>query len=385
MLFCMKSILSIFAALYLLTLCSCNPSSKQTEHTVAKDDSLIKPDTLNQSIAFPNNVVTDLGTNVISIYQDSKENYWFGTQTSGVFRYDGKQLIQFTMKDGLSDNQIQSIQEDETDTIWFGTGGFGISKFDGVSITSPPKLNEAQEDWQTEPGELWLNANDGAYRIHANSISHYSFTRTESGTGTSNSKSLGPQSAYCLLKDQKGIVWFGTQSSGVGYYNPSEIKSDTNPVQWLTDKGLAGPAVLALFEDHTGTLWFGNNGSGLFRYDGKTLVNFTREKGLSNDAFRKNGKSGPGTLARIYAINEDTQGNLWIGTADAGVWRFDGENLTNFTMRDGLPNNAVSVIYKDKKGELWFGTEGSGVCKFNGTRFTTHEFQLNETPSEVTK
>ena len=118
-------------------------------------------------------------------------------------------------------------------------------------------------------------------------------------------------------------------------------------------------------------------------YVAETLVNFTREKGLSNDDFRKNGKSGPGTLARIYAINEDTQGNLWIGTADAGVWRFDGVNLTNFTMKDGLTNDAVSAIYKDKKGELWFGTEGRGVCKFNGTRFTTHDFQLNKTSGEV--
>ncbi|MFN8346328.1 MAG: two-component regulator propeller domain-containing protein [Spirosomataceae bacterium] len=139
---------------------------------------------------------------------------------------------------------------------------------------------------------------------------------------------------------------------------------------WFTEKGLASPAVLGLFEDKTGNIWFGNNGAGLFRYDGKILTNFTEEKGLGNKDFRVSGKSGPGTLARIYSINEDTTGNLWIGTVDAGVWRYDGNNLTNYTTKDGLTSNAVNTIYKDKKGDLWFGTDGNGVCKFNGLSFT---------------
>ena len=74
-------------------------------------------------------------------------------------------------------------------------------------------------------------------------------------------------------------------------------------------------------------------------------------------------------MARIYSINEDNNGHLWIGTIDSGVWRYDGKNLTNYTTTDGLTSNAVTTIYKDKKGELWFGTDGGGVCKFNGKMF----------------
>lgn len=43
-----------------------------------------------------------------------------------------------------------------------------------------------------------------------------------------------------------------------------------------------------------------------------------------------------GTLARVWTINEDNNGNLWIGTIDACVWRYDGKNLTNYTTKDGL-------------------------------------------------
>jgi ligand-binding sensor domain-containing protein len=173
---------------------------------------------------------------------------------------------------------------------------------------------------------------------------------------------LSQYAVYCILKDTKGNVWFGTQAHGV-------CRFDGKSFTWFKEKGLAGPAVLALYEDSKGNLWFGNNGAGLFRYDGKTLTNFTHEKGLDNADFRLLGKSGIGTVARVYAIQEDNSGNLWVGTVDAGVWKYDGTKLTNYTTADGLTSNAVNTIYKDKNGELWFGTDSDGICKFDGKRF----------------
>jgi hypothetical protein len=69
-----------------------------------------------------------------------------------------------------------------------------------------------------------------------------------------------------------------------------------NSLTWFKEKGLAGPAVLGLFEDSKGIFWFGNNGAGLFRYDGKVLTNFTEEKGLNNADFLATSKPGLGTL-----------------------------------------------------------------------------------------
>lgn len=309
--------------------------------------------------------------------RDKNNNYWFGTYGEGVYRYDGKSLIQFTEKDGLSDNQIQTIQEDKSGNIWFGTGGFGVSSFDGQNFTtfankeSPQSGSSSDKDWKTEPNDLWFYAGGGAYRYNGNTFNYLPLPKTDFDTQYSQSPSnrLGPYGVYCILKDKKGNLWFGTQTMGVCRY-------DGKSFTWFNEKGLRGPAVLALFEDKNGKLWFGNNGNGLFRYDPVTdkLTNFTKEKGLSNDEFLKNGKQGPGTLARIYSINEDTNGDLWIGTIDAGVWRYDGKNLTNYTAKDGLTSNAVVTIYKDNQGELWFGTE-AGVCKFNGTSFTKFDIK----------
>ncbi|MFM7838959.1 MAG: two-component regulator propeller domain-containing protein, partial [Chitinophagaceae bacterium] len=178
-----------------------------------------------------------------------------------------------------------------------------------------------------------------------------------------------PYSLYSALIDQAGILWFGTQSQGVCRY-------DGKTLTYLVEKDLAGPAVRTLFQDKKGILWFGNNGGGLYRYDGKTLSNITEEKGLGNPEFLKGQLNNkPGSLARVFSIHEDRTGNLWIGTVDAGVWRYDGTTLVNYTTKDGLPGNSIWKIYKDKAGELWFLVNGQGVCTFNGKSFTTHLFQ----------
>ncbi len=314
-----------------------------------------------------NATVHGIDKNIRSIFQDRNGNYWFGTNGAGVYRYHAKMLTHYTVQDGLPDNQVINIQEDDFGNIWFGTGQFGIGRYDGSKFTT--YTNEVKitggtiTDWNSKNNSLWFYGGNGAFRYNHPSLEYLPLDKSSSNTPSKTPFLLSRYGVYSILKDKKGNVWFGTQAEGV-------CKYDGKTLTWFKEKGLSGPAVLGIFEDSKGNLWFGNNGEGLFRYDGKTLTNFTEEKGLSNTDFRASGKPGPGTLARVYSINEDNDGNIWIGTVDAGVWKFDGSSLTNYTVKDGLTSNAVNTIYKDNNGELWFGTDEEGICKFNGTTFT---------------
>jgi len=311
--------------------------------------------------------INGIDKNIRSIFQDRNGNYWYGTNAAGVYRYGAKTLTQFTVENGLADNQVINIQEDDLGNIWFGSGGFGITKFDGTQFTKHTnKINITggkETDWKSKNTDLWFYAGGGVIRYSNPSFDYLPFDSSSSNAQTNNPFSLSRYGVYSILKDKKGNVWFGTQAEGVCRY-------DGKSLTWFKNKGLSGPAVLGLFEDSKGNLWFGNNGAGLFRYDGKTLTNFTDEKGLNNADFKASGKPGLGTLARVYAINEDNDENIWIGTVDAGVWKYDGKDLTNYTTKDGLTSNAVNTIYKDQNGALWFGTDGNGICIFNGTTFT---------------
>ncbi len=126
------------------------------------------------SFSFSQVVKDKFDENIRSIFQDSKGNYWYGTNAAGVYRYDGKTLTQYTVSDGLSDNQVQSIQEDEMGNLWFGTGLFGVSKFDGKTFTTFSHnemllINKETEN-KPEPNSLWFYAGGGAFFYQNNKL-----------------------------------------------------------------------------------------------------------------------------------------------------------------------------------------------------------------------
>jgi ligand-binding sensor domain-containing protein len=363
-----QNLRKLYFVFFLIYFVSCvKQNQSETTISVTNQSSISVKDTATAAI-FNATVVSKMDKNIRSIFQDKKGNYWFGTNGSGVYLYNGKTLHQFSTNEGLANNQIQSIQEDANGNIWFGTGVFGVSQFDGekiITYTNKENMQSKITQWKIVPNDLWFFAGGGLYRYHDNSFVYLPLDKKNQSQ--SSPQTLSRYAVYSILKDKKGNIWFGTQSEGV-------CRFDGKSFTWFTEKGLKGPAVLGLFEDSKGIIWFGNNGGGLFRYDGNYLINFTQEKKLGNADFRVSGKSESGNLARVYAINEDDFGNIWIGTVDSGVWKYDGNHLINYTTKNGLTSNSVNVIYKDNYGELWFGTDANGLCKFNGKSFT--EFVL---------
>ena len=70
----------------------------------------------------------------------------------------------------------------------------------------------------------------------------------------------------------------------------------------------------------------------------------------------------------IGAGLQDKSGNLWFISTDSGVYKYDGNNFTNYTEKDGLSNNYVYCVLEDKSGNIWFGT-ADGACYFDGKQF----------------
>ena len=127
--------------------------------------------------------------------------------------------------------------------------------------------------------------------------------------------------------------------------------------------------IRSLMEDSKGNLWIGNNcgggrsGIGVIKYDGKYFTQFTKQHRLRTEDTKGN------SLDKVFSMCEDSSGNIWFGTNESGVWRYDGQSLKNFTQEDGVDSGITWVIYKSKSGELWFGGGPNGVYRFNGKSF----------------
>lgn len=130
---------------------------------------------------------------------------------------------------------------------------------------------------------------------------------------------------------------------------PAAIENPTEQV----NASQIGEYVVETFQDSQGNLWFGTLEKGVAKYDGNKLTYLTTKDGLPSN--------------RIVNIIEDNLGNLWFGTG-AGLSKFDGKTFANYSEKDGLCSDMISNLFIDSKGDFWIGTWG-GVCKFNGIRF----------------
>ncbi|SHO49920.1 two-component regulator propeller domain-containing protein [Desulfopila aestuarii] len=167
---------------------------------------------------------------------------------------------------------------------------------------------------------------------------------------------LSSKTLTCGLQDHYGFLWFGSEDGLIrydGYTFKEYIFNPTDP------HSLASNLVYALTEDSQGNLWVGTVGGGLNRYD------------RSNDSFIRyqHEPDNPQSLSHngVISLLEDSSGNLWIGTEGGGLNRLgpDRKTFVRYTNdpdnEKSLANNTIWHLYEDSKHRLWVGTFGGGL------------------------
>lgn len=322
--------------------------------------------------------VQNIAKGAMVIYQDTKNNYWFGGG-QGAYKYDGKTTLQFTTKDGLISNEIWGIQEDRAGNIYFDTQD-GVSKFDGQSFSTLSVDSSSVNDWKLEADDLWFKGNwnkNGVYRFDGKQLHLLVFPKNERADELKvafPNMIWSPYGIYTTYKDKKGNIWFGTSNLGIYRYdgkNLSLLYEDH-----LTNTPSGGSfGIRSIFEDTQGKFWFCNT---RYRYNilpddavtnDRHLIHYEREKGIDQV------KSAKGEdLIYFMSVTEDDKHKLWMLTYSEGVWRYDGKNMTHYPVKNGAADITLFSIYKDRRGDLWLGTHEAGAYKFNGDTFEKFSF-----------
>ncbi|EMQ95169.1 Two-component system sensor histidine kinase/response [Xanthomarina gelatinilytica] len=303
-----------------------------------------------------------------AIFQDSKGNYWLGSHNEGISHYDGKTFEYFTTNDGLASNQIRSIQEDKNGIIWIGTAK-GVCSYNRENFTNYlSESNSPKFDWNATDGNLWFYAGeeDGINRFDGINMNYLIFPKP---------KNDNPNKSYGVTdisKDKDGIVWIATYSTLFNYDGKTTNIYDHKNLKLKDNEVLHIRSVLA---DSKGRIWIGNNGIGVILKSGDLTIHFSKEQGklIPMKEFKSNIQNGQTTkntgLQSVFAIEEDNEGNIWFADRDSGVWKYNGESLTNFTIDEKLKSQMIWDIYLDKNKTLLFGMADGGVYKFNGKSF----------------
>jgi len=340
--------LLFFSILSILTSCN-GQTSNLKNHSVLLKEINVKGDTVKEP-----------GSSIMVIYQDKKNTYWFGSWETGVYRYDGKTLINYTTKDGLQNDRIDEITEDKSGNIYFigCHPNSTITKFDGQSFTKI--IATPGNEWKLEANDLWLrNAyqTEKVYRFDGNTFYELTLPKPP--------KLNNPFEVYSIYRDIKGNIWFGTNPVGVCRY-------DGKSFEWITEEDVTefrnegANGVRSITEDKNGDFWF-NTENRYSVYDSITLKSnkfYTRHESIGS----LDGKNTSG-LKEYLSTVRDNKNNLWFVTYRDGVWKYDGTKITHYTVQANAKDITIFSIYKDNNGDLWLGTHENGAYKFNGKTF----------------
>ena len=339
------NILLFLSTITLLTSCN-GQTSNQNKNT----DQVIKGDT-----------VKELGKSIMVVYQDRKNVYWFGSWETGVYKYDGSELVNYTTKHGLLNNRIDEIKEDEFGNIYFGSANAtsSISKFNGNNFTTLTAV--PSENWKLQSTDMWFEYSYGntgkVYRYDGITLYELQFPNPPN---LSN-----PFDIYSIYKDRKGNIWFGTNPVGVCRY-------DGKSFEWITEEDVTefrnegANGVRSITEDKNGDFWF-NTEYRYSVYDSTTLKSnkfYTRHESIGG----LDGKTDS-NLDEYLSTVRDNNSNLWFVTYRDGVRKYDGTKITHYVVQDNSKDITLFSIYKDNNGDLWLGTHENGAYKFNGKTF----------------
>ncbi len=166
---------------------------------------------------------------------------------------------------------------------------------------------------------------------------------------------LPPGKVSCMLQDQRGFLWFGTEDGLVRYdgYEMRVFRHDPEDPQ-----SLSGDAIEVLYEDSRGTLWVGVGRAGLNRFDP------SRE---TNTRFRhEDGNASSLRAGAVTSVLEDDRGEIWVATT-TGIDRLDQESGSFHHVAygsgdaKGVDPGSVRFLFQDRNLRLWAGTEGQGL------------------------
>jgi signal transduction histidine kinase/ligand-binding sensor domain-containing protein/DNA-binding response OmpR family regulator len=304
---------------------------------------------------------------VETIYQDARGFMWFGTR-DGLNRFDGNKITVFKNRPGdpasISDNYIRCMVKDVHQALWVGTIN-GLNKFDPYRNTfkrykhDPLRKGSLSGNGITciytgKKAELWIGTDGGGLDLYDAKKDNFKHFRHKEN----DPNSLQSDEVNCLYEDSKRNLWIGTDK-GLSLLNLRNGKLTTvfnlagNPAFRINY------AILKIQEDKQGNIWLGTFNDGLIAVNlGAQTVRQFRH--VNKDSFSL-------STDQVRSLLADSKGNIWAGGINGSLDRYrpDRNNFDHSLNEPGnslsLSQKTISAIFEDNQNNLWIGTHRGGI------------------------
>ncbi len=208
---------------------------------------------------------------------------------------------QLTTSDGLSTNDVQQVYQDKDGCIWFATRN-GLSQYDGYRIKT--------------------------YRSNIYNWNLFNNNRICS-----------------IAEDVDHRLWIGT------FDGLNVLDKITGKITQINKKEFKNNPIAQILITTKNQILLGTD-FGLFQYipERDSCVLFTRE--MTGDVMPQ---------TSVKSLLEDSRGNIWIGTWNEGLYRFDPSEGKYFAYPIMNDRKSAHVVFEDSHKRIWVGTWGQGL------------------------
>jgi ligand-binding sensor domain-containing protein/signal transduction histidine kinase len=163
---------------------------------------------------------------------------------------------------------------------------------------------------------------------------------------------LPSDSVTAIIQTRDGFMWIGTDAGLVRF---DGVKFSQMALAASTTNTVFH--ITALCEDSNGDLWIGTQENGLFEAARGKIRHFTDVLLDTN----------------VTSLASDDHGGVWVGSR-AGLNLWTGNEFEAFTTRDGLPDEMVTGVNVARSGTVWITTR-VGMCRIINGHIAPYAFQ----------
>jgi ligand-binding sensor domain-containing protein/serine phosphatase RsbU (regulator of sigma subunit) len=301
-----------------------------------------------EKVSFDSLKITGDITSIVQV----KNKIWFTSSTDGAIQADFPvndikhvKAKQFRGKEGLSDQVYGSSLNRDGSFICIADAGLrkynsDERKFENYRMPHMTTYFNTTCLLEDKRDNLWFGTYHGGI---------YKYLMSESRMEVIDLPKAGIPSnwVYCLMEDSKGRIWVGTWGGGIAVFDNEKI------IRFNASNGLKATKIYDIIEDVEGNILIADQDNGLTIYKGDAFETIT-DKAILPDL-------------NVNTIIQDRKGAMWFGT-NAGISRYSPENAGEskiFTKINNSLSSDVRFLKQDSTGNLWIGTNEAGVVMYN--------------------
>ena len=248
----------------------------------------------------------------------------------------------FDANQQLSSSFTSQVYLDNDGFIWSATRN-GLNKYDGYQFRIFKKEKEQQSGMASNYVNCIKQDRNGLFYMGMwGALQTYDGNKFHDVTVTDLKGNTVNPYVTCFVERKNGEIWAGTSGFGVLKFDDAQHARQMNSA--LKDIH----TVQHMIEDHRGSLWIVTRDKGLIHVNGNITHAHCAEQPLCN---------------YLRKVCEDDKGNIYLGTAKAGLYKLVGKD---FVKIENAGNKPISELYFSRsQKKLLIGYDGEGMAVYD--------------------